>query len=74
MKVKNVIKGHLTHEDIERIVIINPNSDGIAIYSGPLEKYLNPDPSLEPYKQNVDDMEVLKSAVNCGCQLFIIVK
>lgn len=74
MLVKNVIKGHLSHDEIERITIINPNSDDIAIYAGTLESYMNPIDIMKDYKKEVDNMEVINSAINCGCQLFIIVK
>lgn len=74
MKVENVIKGHLSHDEIERLTIINPNDDDIAIYAGTLEKYMNPIDIMNEYKKEVDNMEVVKSAVNCGNQLFIIVK
>lgn len=74
MKVKNVIKGYLAHDEIKRLTIINPNDDGIAIYAGPLENFIKPFDLMKNYKKQVDDMEVVKSAVNCGNQLFIIVK
>jgi hypothetical protein len=74
MKVKNVIKGHMRHDEIERLIIIDPDSDDIAIYSGTLEKYLNPCDTMSDYKKEVDNMEVARSAINCGNQLFIILK
>ena len=74
MLVKNVIKGHLSHDEIERLTIINPNNEDIAIYAGTLENYMKPSDIMKDYKKEVDNMEVVKSAVNCGNQLFIIVK
>ena len=41
MVVKNVIKGHMAHDEIERLTIIDPGTDEIAIYAGTLEKYMN---------------------------------
>lgn len=73
-KVKNVIKGYLSQEDITRLVIIDPNSDDIAIFSGDINDYLNPIDIMRGYKNNVDNMDVVKSAVNCGSQLFLIVR
>lgn len=74
MVVKNVIKGHMAHDEIERLIIIDPGTDDIAIYAGTLEKYMNPCDMMKNYKKEVDNMEVVKSSVNCGNQLFIIVK
>lgn len=39
MVVKNVIKGHMAHDEIERLTIIDLDTDDIAIYAGTLEKY-----------------------------------
>ena len=74
MVVKNVIKGHMAHDEIERLTIIDPDTDDIAIYAGTLEKYMNPCDTMKSYKKEVDNMEVVKSSVNCGNQLFIIDK
>lgn len=74
MVVKNVIKGHIAHDEIERLTIIDPDTDDIAIYAGMLEKYMNPCDTMKDYKKEVDNMEVVKSSVNCGNQLLIIVK
>ena len=74
MKVKNVIKGYCGKENIDRLTIINLSNDDIGIFAGELKKYMNPTNIMEDYKKEVDEMEVIKSAVNCGCQLFIIVK
>lgn len=74
MQVKNVLKGYLCRENIERLTIINPDNKDIAIYAGTLDKYMNPCDLMREYKKEVDNMEVVKSAMNCGCQLFIIVK
>ncbi len=74
MKVKNVIKGYCSKKDIDRLTIISLSNDDIAIFAGKLEKYMNPSSTMEDYKRKVDRMEVVKSAVNCGSQLFIIVK
>lgn len=74
MVVKNVIKGHMAHDEIERLTIIDPGTDDIAIYAGTLEKYMNPCDTMKNYKKEVDNMEAVKSSVNCGNQLFIIVK
>ena len=74
MKVKNVIKGYVSREDIDRLVIINPDNDDIAIYSGDIKNYLEPNDMMKDYKKQVDNMTVLKSAINCGNQLFVIVK
>ena len=74
MTVKNVIKGHMVHDEIERLTIINPEEKDIALYARTLEGYMKPCESMKDYKQKVDNMEVVKSAVNCGNQLFIIVK
>lgn len=75
MKVKNVIKGYCSKENIERLIIISLSNDDIGIFAGELKKYMNStNIIMENYKKEVDEMEVIKSAVNCGCQLFIIVK
>lgn len=74
MLVKNVIKGHCSREEISNLVIINPNDDDIAIFCGNIENYLNPTEIMKEYKKEVDNMRVVKSAVNCGTQLFIIVE
>lgn len=74
MTVKNVIKGHMAHDEIERLTIINLDNDDIALYAGTFEGYMKPCDSMKDYKKEVDSMEVAKSAVNCGNQLFIIVK
>ena len=34
MIVKNVIKGHMAHDEIERLIIIKPDTDEIGIYAG----------------------------------------
>lgn len=72
MRVKNVIKGHLSHEEIERITIINTKELN-AIYAGKTENWINVQESLREYKREVENMEVVKSEVNCGCQLFVFV-
>lgn len=38
--VKNVIKGHMAHDEIERLTIINPNTEDIAIYAGSVRQLL----------------------------------
>ena len=60
MKVKNVIKGYLSLENIERVTIINPDSEDIAIYAGTLDGYMNPSDLMSDYKKEVDNMEVKK--------------
>ena len=74
MKVKNVIKGYCSKEYIDRLTIISLSEDDIAIFAGELKQYMNPINIMVDYKKEVDEMEVIKSAVNCGCQLFIVVK
>ena len=71
-KVKNVIKGHLSHEDIERITIID-TTKLTAIYAGKTENWINVRDCMKEYKSEVENMEVIKSEVNCGCQLFVFV-
>ena len=58
----------------QKLAFIDPGTDDIAIYAGTLEKYMNPCDTMKNYKKEVDNMEVVKSSVNCGNQLFIIVK
>ena len=70
MKVKNVIKGHLSHEEIERITIID-TKELTTIFAGLSKKWLNPQDIMMEYKKEVENMEVIKSEVNCGCQLFV---
>ena len=71
-KVKNVIKGYCSKENIERLTIIDLSCDEIALFSGSYDSYRVPGDMME-YKMKLDEMEVVKSAVNCGRQLFIIV-
>lgn len=71
-KIKNVIKGYCSKENIERLTIIDLSCDEIALFSGPYDSYRAPGDMME-YKMKLDEMEVVKSAVNCGRQLFIIV-
>lgn len=71
-KVKNVIKGYCSKEHIERLTIIDISCDEIALFSGPYDLYKAPGDMME-YKMKLDKMEVIKSAVNCGRQLFVIV-
>lgn len=49
--IKNVIKGHMAHDEIERLIIINPNTDDIAIYAGSLEGYMKPCETMKDYKK-----------------------
>lgn len=72
--VKNVIKGYLSQENIERVVIIDTKDDSIALFSGTLDKYLKPKAIMQDYKNEVDNMEVIRSSVSCGNQLFILVR
>ena len=72
--VKNVIKGHMAHDEVEGLIIINPNTEDIAIYAGSLGGYMEPCDTMKDFKREVDNMKVVKSAINCGNQLFIIVE
>lgn len=50
MVVKNVIKGHMAHDEIERLTIIDPDTDDIAIYAGKLQVlYIS-----DKMKENID--------------------
>lgn len=73
-KVKNVIRGYMSWENIEKLTIIAPESEKIAIFSGSIETYLNPDDGIRDYKNYIDNLEVVKSTVDCGQHLFLIVK
>lgn len=71
-KVKNVIKGHLAYEDIERLTIIDINELS-PIFAGKIENWIKPQETMKEYKKEIENKEVVKSEVNCGCQLFIFV-
>ena len=73
MKVKNVIKGHLAYETVDRIIIIDTN-ELTALFAGKTEGWLKPQEFMLDYKREVENMDVVKSEVNCGCQLFVFVK
>lgn len=71
-KVKNVIKGHLSYEEIERLTIIDVNELS-TIYAGKIENWIKPQECMKEYKKEVENRDVIKSEVNCGCQLFVFV-
>ena len=71
-KLKNVIKGHLAYEEIERLTIIDINELS-PIYAGTIENWFKPLDSMKEYKKEIENRSVVKSEVNCGCQLFVFV-
>lgn len=70
--LKNVLKGYMAHEDINRLVVIDV-SKLEAIYSGTLEVFQYPVDCMKYFKQELKNKEVIKADLNCGCQLFIFV-
>lgn len=64
MVVKNVIKGHMAHDEIERLIIIDPGTDDIAIYAGTLEKYMNPCDTMYTI-QATDGARTQEKRLNC---------
>lgn len=73
-KVKNVIKGYASKEDISRITIIDPLTDEIALYAGTFENFMNPTDMMKEFHDQICEMPVVKSAINCGTQLFLVVR
>lgn len=71
-KLKNVLKGYTSHENISRLAVID-TKDLTALYSGTLEDFQNAPDFMEEFKTELEDKEVVKADINCGCQLFIFV-
>lgn len=71
-KLKNVLKGYLSREIIDRLTVIDVNRLEV-LYSGTLEDFQNAPDFMEEFKKELEDKEVVKADINCGCQLFIFV-
>lgn len=71
-KVKNVIKGHLAYENIERLTIIDIK-ELEAKYAGTIKNWIDVQDSMLDYKKEIENMDVVKSETNCGNQLFIFI-
>lgn len=72
--IKRVISGHLSHEDIDQIIIIDLDRTE-AIYAGTPEKWKNTCDLMTAYRNEIEEtMEVVKSQVDCGRKLFLYVK
>lgn len=69
--VKNVIRGHLVHDEIERICIIDVNNMEV-IFNGELSKYMDPPEIMRDEKDKYDKMIVRKSNVD-GTRLDIFI-
>lgn len=72
MKVKNVIKGHCSREEIDRLIIID-TKELQALFSGHPQNFIHPVDCMKDYAKEVSNREVIKSEVNCGCQLFVYI-
>lgn len=70
--LKNVLKGYMAHEEINRVVVIDM-SKLEPIYSGTLEDFQSPVDCMKDFKQELENKEVIKADMSCGCQLFIFV-
>ena len=68
--VKNVIKGQLAHDEIERLTIID-TEELTPIYSGTLNNFLKPSDMMKTHANIIKNTAVKKSVVDCGNQLFI---
>ncbi len=71
-KLKNVLKGYLSREIIDRLTVIDVNRLEV-LYSGTLEDFQNAPDFMEEFKKELENKEVIKADLNCGCQLFIFV-
>lgn len=71
-KLKNVLNGYLSQENIDRLIIIDV--EGLEpLYSGTLAGFQNAPDFMEEFKKELENKEVIKADMNCGCQLFIFV-
>lgn len=71
-KVKDVIKGHKSRADFDRLTIIQVDTLD-PLYSGTLENFEKPNDLMLQWKKLIDNREVIKSVRNCGNQLFLFV-
>lgn len=71
-KLKNVLKGYTSHENISRLSVIN-TKDLTALYSGTLEDFQKDQDFMEEFKKELEDKEVVKADMSCWCQLFIFI-
>lgn len=70
MKVKNVIKGYCSRNDITDLTII---SEKAIEYSGDVKNYLYPCDIMEDYKKELDNKEVTRVENTCNNKLFIFI-
>lgn len=71
-KLKNVLKGYMARENINRLVVID-TKELQALYSGTLDDFRNPTNFMEEFKKELENKEVINADMSCGCQLFIFV-
>ncbi len=71
-KLKNVLKGYMSIENIERLAIID-TKELEALYSGTLDDFQNAPDFMREFKEDLENKEVKKADMSCGCQLFIFV-
>lgn len=71
-KLKNVLKGYILRENIDRLVVID-TKELQALYSGTLKDFQNAPDFMKEFKKELENKEVIKADMNCGCQLFIFV-
>lgn len=69
-KVKNVIKGYCSREEIVDLTIISNES---VEFTGDIEKYLHPVDIMREYKKELDEKEVTRSENTCNGRLFIFI-
>lgn len=69
-KVKNVIRGYCSRDDIEDLTII---SDKTIEFSGDIKKYLYPCDIMSDYKRKLDNAEVKRAENTCNGRLFLFI-
>lgn len=58
--------------NIERLAIIDTKELEV-LYSGTLDDFRNAPDFMEEFKKELENKEVIKADMSCGCQLFIFV-
>ncbi len=71
-KVKNVIKGYRSREDIEQLTIINVATYE-ALFSGDINGYLKPIDSMKDFKAELDERAVIATDLMNFKKLFIFI-
>ncbi|WP_182440411.1 hypothetical protein [Mediterraneibacter gnavus] len=54
-------------------MVVIDTKDLTALYSGTLEDFQKAPDFMEEFKKELENKEVIKADMSCGCQLFIFV-